>query len=240
MSLRLVFGLVLILVGVSCGEEDPTGVTAGERMTVEEQVAIGPALEKAALALDSTRRVEDTTLADFLRIGGGLLSRQGQQARLTVRVQPRGGAVTTLDTRGTAARVKQGTTHIHIVVAWEGLDVAQLQARHVLLLVFSGSIEEGTLPGPDGLLQGRWIDFTSGAPIPSPYVATSGTASISGGAFGGACPGVADTDEFTCTTGREAMVADVTVELAGDILDIDWDTTVLPTFRIVGSLLGSS
>jgi hypothetical protein len=239
MTFRVLFGLACVLVGVACGEDDPTGITAGERMTIEEQLAIGPALEKAALALDSTRRAEDTTLADLLRVGSGLLSRQGQHGRLSVRVQPRGGAVTTLDMRGAAARVNQGTAHIHIIVAWEGLDVAQFRAQRVLLLVFSGTIEEGTLPGADGLLQGRWIDFTSGAPFPPPFVTTGGTGSVSGGAFGGSCPGVADTDEFTCTTGREAIVTDVSVERAGQILDIDWDATVLPTFRILGTIFGS-
>lgn len=52
MSFRVLFGVAVILAGVSCGDEEPTGITAGERMTVEEQVAIGPALEKAARALD--------------------------------------------------------------------------------------------------------------------------------------------------------------------------------------------
>jgi hypothetical protein len=240
MSFRVIFGLGLVLTGAACSEEDPTGITAGERMTVEEQVAIGPALEKAALALDSTRRVEDTTLADLIRVGGVLISRQGQHAVLRVRVQPRGGAVTTFDMRGVAGRVNQGFTRLHLILAWEGLDVVQLRAQRVLFLLFSGTTEEGTLPGADGVLQGRWIDFTSGVAFPPPYVTTSGSGSVGEGAFGGSCPGVTDTDEFSCMTGREAFVADVTLERAGQVLDIDWDATVLPTFRIVGSLFASS
>jgi hypothetical protein len=236
MTLRTLFALAAVFTGTACAENDPTGITAGERMTVEEQVAIGSALEKAARALDSTHRAEDTLLADWIRIGGALVSRQGQHGRLSVRVQPSGGAATTLDMRGVAARVNQGVVRIHAVLAWEGLDVAQLRAQRVLLLVFSGTIEEGNLPGIDGTLQGRWIDFTSGAAFPDPYLATSGTASVSGGAFGGACPGVADTEQFTCTTGREAILADVTVERSGQTIDIDWDAVVLPSFRIVGSV----
>ena len=103
------------------------------------------------------------------------------------------------------------------------------------MLLFSGTIEEGNLPGLDGILQGRWIDFTSGEEFPDPYLTTSGTATTSGGEFSGACPGVPDTDEFTCTTGRETVLADVTVERQAHIIDIDWDAVVLPSFRIVGS-----
>jgi hypothetical protein len=115
---RVLFGVALILAGVSCGDEEPTGITAGERMTVEEQVAIGPALEKAARALDSTHRPADAVLANWIRIGAEL-----------------------------------------------------------------------DLPGAGGTAEGRWIDFTSGAQFPDPSLTTSGTASVSGGAFGGACPG---------------------------------------------------
>ena len=64
---------------------------------------------------------------------------------------------------------------------------------------------------------------------------SSGTATISGGEFSGACPGIPDTDEFTCTTGRESVLADVTVERQAHIIDIDWDAVVLPSFRIVGA-----
>ena len=239
MTLRALFALTIVLGGAACGgEDDPTGITAGERMTVEEQVAIEPALEKAARALDSTHRAQDTLLADWIRIGGALVSRQGQQGRLSVRVQPRGGAATTLDMRGVAARVNDGPLRIHAVLAWEGLDVEQLSAQRVLLVIFSGTVEEGNLPGAGGTVEGRWIDFSSGAAFPDPYLTTSGTASVSGGAFGGACPGVPDTDEFTCTTGREAILADVTVERQTNIIDIDWDAAVLPSFRIVGSLFG--
>jgi hypothetical protein len=238
MTLRTLFGLAAVLTCAACGEDDPTGITAGERMTVEEQIAIGSALEKAARALDSTHRVPDTLLGDWIRIGGGLVSRQGQHGRLSVRVQPRGGAVATLDMRGMAVRVNQGTARIHLLLAWEGLDVAQLRAQRVLVLLFSGTVEEGNLPGAGGTIEGRWIDFTSGDAFPDPYVTTGGTASVSGGAFGGACPGVADTEDFTCTTGRQAILADVTVELSPQIIDIDWDAVVLPSFRIVGSVFG--
>jgi hypothetical protein len=237
MTLRTLFGLA-VLTCAACGEDDPTGITAGERMTVEEQVAIGSALEKAARALDSTHRVPDTLLGDWIRIGGGLVSRQGQHGRLSVRVHPRGGAVATLDMRGVAVRVNQGTARVHLVLAWEGLDVAQLRAQRVLVLLFSGTVEEGDLPGAGGTIEGRWIDFTSGDAFPDPYVTTSGTASVSGGAFAGACPGVADTEDFTCTTGRQAILADATVELSAHVVDIDWDAVVLPSFRIVGSVFG--
>src|SRR5688572_30473220 len=151
MRFRVLFGVAVILAGVSCGDEEPTGITAGERMTVDERVAIGPALEKAARALDNTRRPADTVLADWIRIGAGLVSRQGQHGRMSVRVQPRSG---------------------------------------------------------------------------------------SGGAFGGACPGVGDTEDFTCTTGRQAILPDVALELSAQIIDIDWDAVVLPSFRIVRSVLG--
>jgi hypothetical protein len=236
MTLRLLFGLAVILVGVSCSEGDPTGITAGERMTVEEQVAIGSALEKAARALDSTHRVADAVLADWIRIGAGLVSRQGQHGRMNVRVQPRGGTLSTLDMRGVTVRVNEGSARIHLVLAWERLDVEQLRAQRVLMLLFTGTIEEGDLPGAGGTAEGRWIDFTSGAQFPDPSLLTSSTASVSGGAFGGACPGVADTEDFTCTTGRQAVVADVTVERSAQIIDIDWDAVVLPSFRIVGSV----
>ncbi len=236
MTVRSLFALTLLLLGVACGEDDPTGITAGERMTVEEQVAIGSALEKAARALDSTRRPADQLLADWIRIGGGLVSRQGQQGRMTVRVQPRGGSVANLDMRGMTLRVDEGPARIHLLLAWEGLDVVQLRAQRVLVLLFSGGVEDGDLPGTSGTSEGRWIDFSTGAPVPDPYVATTATASVSGSAFGGACPGVADTDDFTCTTGRSAILADATVERSTQILDIDWDAVVLPAFRIVGSV----
>ena len=181
-----------------------------------------------------SHRPEDTLLADAIRIGSALVSRQGQQGLFSARVQPRGGAVTTLDMRGIAARAATGVGRLHLILAWEGLDVAQLRANRVLVLLFSGTIEEGTLPGLDGILQGRWIDFTSGDEFPEPYVSTTGTAAISGGTFGGSCPGIADNEEFTCTTGRETVLADVTLERQGHIIDIDWDAVVLPSFRIVG------
>lgn len=230
------WALAAILVGTACGDDDPTGITAGERMTVEEQVAIGSALEKAALALDSTHRAADALLANWMRIGGGLVSRQGQHGRLSVRMQPRGGAITTLDMRGATVRVNDGAARIHLVLAWEGLEVAEHRARRVLMLLFSGTVEEGSIPGTGGTVEGRWIDFTSGGAYPDPYLVTSATASVSGGAFGGACPGVTDTEEFTCTTGRETIVADVTAERSGQLLDIDWDAVELPSFRIVGSV----
>ena len=236
MTLRTLFALTAILIGGACGKDDPTGITAGERMTVEEQVAIGSALEKAARALDSTHRPADELLADWIRIGGGLVSRQGQQGRLSVRVQPRGGPVTTLDMRGVALRVNEASSRIHLLLALEGLDVAQLRAQRVLVLLFTGTVEEGGLPGTGGTLEGRWIDFSAGAAFPDPYLATTGTASVSGAAFSGACPGVADTDDFTCTTGRQAILADVTVARSTQIIDIDWDAVVLPAFRIVGSV----
>ena len=120
--------------------------------------------------------------------------------------------------------------------ARQGLDTEQLRAQRVLMPLFSGTVEEGDLPGAGGTAEGRWIDFTSGAQFPDPSHTTSGTASVSGGAFGGACPGVADTEEFTCTTGRQAVLADVTVERSSQLVDIDWDAVVLPAFRIVGSV----
>ena len=235
MTLRALCAFAAIAFAAACGEDDPTSITAGERMSAEEQVAIGPALEKAARALDSTHRAEDTLLADAIRVGAALVSRQGQQGLFNARLQPRGGAVTTLDMRAISARAETGVGRLHLILAWEGLDVAQLRADRVLVLLFSGTIEEGNLPGLDGILQGRWIDFTSGEEFPDPYLTTSGTATISGGSFGGACPGVPDTEEFTCTTGRETVLADVTVERQAHILDIDWDAVVLPSFRIVGS-----
>jgi hypothetical protein len=39
MTVRPPFGLAPVLVGVSCSKEDPTGITDGERMTVEEPLA---------------------------------------------------------------------------------------------------------------------------------------------------------------------------------------------------------
>ena len=236
MTFRVLFGVAVILAAVSCGDDEPTGITAGERMTVEEQVAIGSALEKAARALDSTHRAADAVLADWIRIGAGLVSRQGQHGRMSVRVQPRGGAASTLDMRGVSVRVNEGSARIHLVLAWEGLDVEQLRAQRVLMLLFSGTVEEGNLPGAGGTVEGRWIDFTSGAAFPDPYLTTTGTASVSGGAFAGGCPGVADTEQFTCTTGRQAVLGDVTVERSGQIIDIVWDAVVLPSFRIVGSV----
>ncbi len=238
MTLRLLFALTVLLVGSACGEDDPTGVTAGERMTVQEQVAIGSALEKAARALDSTHRPADELLADWIRIGGGLVSRQGQHGRMAVRVQPRGGTAASLDMRGMTLRVNEGPARIHLVLAWEGLDVVQLSAQRVLVLLFTGTTEDGTLPGTGGSSEGRWIDFSTGAHVPDPFVATTATASVSGSAFGGACPGVADTEDFTCTTGRQAILADATVERSTQIIDIDWDAVVLPAFRIVGSVFG--
>ena len=59
-----------------------------------------------------------------------------------------------------------------------------------------------------GTIEGRWIDFTSGAAFPDPYLTTSGTATVNEGAFGGSCPGVTDTEDFSCTTGRQAILAD--------------------------------
>ena len=138
---------------------------------------------------------------------------------MSVRVQPRGGAVSTLDMRGVAVRVNDGSARIPLVP--------------VLLQRYGRG---GDLPGAGGTAEGRWIDFTSGAQFPDPCLTTSGTASVSGGAFGGACPGVADTEEFTCTTGRQAVLADVTVERSSQLVDIDWDAVVLPAFRIVGSV----
>ena len=236
MTLRLLFALSIALAGSACGEDDPTGITAGERMTVEEQVAIGSALEKAARALDSTHRPADELLADWIRIGGGLVSRQGQHGRMTVRVQPRGGTATSLDMRGVTLRVEEGPVRIHMVLAWEGLDVVQLRAQRVLVLLYTGTIGDGDLPGTGGSSEGRWIDFSAGAAFPEPYVATTATASVSASAFGGACPGVPDTEDFTCTTGRQAVLADATVERSTQVIDIDWDAVVLPAFRIVGSV----
>ena len=59
---------------------------------------------------------------------------------------------------------------------------------------------------------------------------------MSGGAFGGGCPSLTDTEDFSCTTGREAVLASATVERAAEIIEIDWDAVVLPAFRIRGLL----
>lgn len=234
MTLRALFALTAILLASSCGEDDPTGITAGERMTVQEQVAIGSALEKAARALDSTHRPADELLANWIRIGAGLVSRQGQHGRMTVSVRPSGGAASSLDMRGMTLRVEQGSTRIHLVLAWEGLDVVQLRAQRVLVLLFTGTVQDGDLPGSDGTSEGRWIDFSTGAVFPDPYLATTASASVSGSAFGGGCPGVADTEDFSCTTGRQAVLASATVQRATHIIEIVWDAVVLPAFRIVG------
>ena len=234
MTLRALVALGATLLGSACSENDPTGITAGERMTVQEQVAIGSALEKAARALDSTHRPSDELLADWIRIGSGLVSRQGQQGRLAVRVERRGTAITNLDMRGIAVRVVQGAVRVHLVLVWEGLDVVQLRANRVLVLVLTSDVEEGIIPPGSG--EGRWIDFTTGAAFPDPYIARSISAQVSDGAFDGACPGVADTDQFSCTTGRQALLIDSVVERGTEIIDVDWDTVVLPAFRIVGSV----
>jgi hypothetical protein len=236
MNLRALLGLSCVLLCVGCGEEDPTGVTAGERMTVEEQVAVGPALEKAARALDSTRRPADELLANWIRIGGALVSRQGQHGRMMVRMQPSGGAAASLEMRGVTLRVDQGALGIYLMLAWEGLDVVQLRAQRVLVLLFAGSVGEGDLPRSGGTGEARWIDFSMGAPFPDPYIATTTFASVSGGAFGGGCPGIPDTEDFTCTTGRQAVLAEATLERATQTIEIDWDAVVLPAFRIVGSV----
>lgn len=236
MTLRAVFALSIILLGVACGDEEPTGITAGERMTVEEQVAIGPALEKAARALDSTGRPADELLASWIRIGGALVSRQGQHGRVAVSVQPSGLAASSLDMRATTLRVAQGSARIHLILAWDGLDVAQLRAQRVLVLLFTGTVEDGDLPGNGGTSEGRWIDFSTGAAVPDPYLATTATASVSASAFGGGCPGVPDTEDFTCTTGRQAVLASATLQRGTQIIEIDWDAVVLPAFRIVGSV----
>ena len=236
MTLRRLLALTILVAASACGEDDPAGVTAGERMTVQEQVAIGPALEKAALALDSTRRPADQTLANLIRVGAALVSRQGQHGKLTVRVQPRGGAAASLDMRGMVMRAEQAAERIHLVLAWEGLDVEQLSARRVLVLLYTGTTTDGELPGTSGSSEGRWVDFSTGAPAPDPYIATTATANVSASAFGGSCPGVADNEDFTCTTGRLAILADATVERSTQIIDIDWDAVVLPAFRIVGSV----
>jgi hypothetical protein len=234
MTLRALLALGATLLGSACSGTDPTGITAGERMTVAEQVAVGSALEKAARALDSTQRPADELLADWIRIGSGLVSRQGQQGRLSVRVERRGSAIINLDMRGIAVRVIQGAVRVHLVLAWEGLDVVQLRANRVLVLVLTSDVEEGMIPPASG--EGRWIDFTTGAVFPDPYIARSISALVSAGAFEGACPGVADTDQFSCTTGREALLIDSVVERGAEIIDVDWDTAVLPAFRIVGSV----
>jgi hypothetical protein len=234
MTLRALLVLGATFLGLACSEHDPTGITAGERMTVQEQVAIGSALEKAARALDSTHRPADELLADWIRIGSGLVSRQGQQGRLSVRVERRGTPITNLDMRGIAVRVIQGAVRVHLVLVWEGLDVVQLRANRVLVLVLTSDVEEGTSPPGSG--EGRWIDFTTGAGFPDPYIARSISAQVSDGAFEGACPGVADTDQFTCTSGREALLVDSVVERGTEVIDVDWDAVVLPAFRIVGSV----
>ena len=236
MTLRPLLALTLVLLGAGCGDDDPTGITAGERMTVQEQVAIGSALEKAARALDSTHRPADELLADWIRIGGGLVSRQGQQGAVAVRVQAEGGGAATLDMRAIALRVDQGPARIHLVLVWDGLDVVQLRAEHVLVLLFTGDTEEGDLPGAGGTADGRWIDFTTGAPFPDPYVATLAEARVSQSEFGGGCPDIPDAEDFTCTIGRYAIVADVGVERSTERLHIDWDAVVLAAFRIVGSV----
>jgi hypothetical protein len=236
MTLRPLFALGVLLFGVACGEDDPTGITAGERMTVEEQVAIGSALEKAARALDSTRRPADELLANWIRIGSGLVSRQGQQGPVAVRVRAEGGSDATLDMRAIVLRVDQGPARIHLVLAWDGLDVVQLRAQHVLVLLFTGTTEEGELPSVGGTADGRWIDFTTGAPFPDPFVATFAEASVSQSQFGGGCPGIPDAEDFACTTGRYAIVTDAGFERSTERLHVDWEAVVLPAFRIVGSV----
>ena len=224
---------------VACGE-GPTEITAGRAMSVADQVSIEAALGSVADELDRTgQSAGDSLLSDLTRIAARLIRLQGREGELTVSGFPTGAPsgmlsavslVTTDETPG-------GAGHLHLVVAWEGLDNAAYTVRRALvLLVPSGSGMTGTfaLQTSSQISGARVIDFSR--PGAAGFARSgAGSLTVRSAEFRGSCPGIVNTAREQCEVGRETVAGEFVAQVGGETPSsgtVRWDEALLPSFRL--------
>jgi hypothetical protein len=229
---------VALLVGLAplaCGGDSPTSVSAGSRMSVAEQLAIEPALDAVADTL--LRRggtAGDTLASQYLRIAARLVHLQGQQGSLTATISS-ASAQTGYAMHGVAlAAHLGGVGYVHVLVAWQGLDVDRNTVQRALVLVGTPVADAaGSAPvaPPSGDQVLRFVDFPSGAAVLAS--ASAGLITVADARFRGDCPGLVNTPTESCTTGRERVSAMTTLALPqGQQAALDVDAAVLPAFLL--------
>jgi hypothetical protein len=225
--------LLVSLAPLACGGDSPTAVTAGSQMSVGEQLAIEPALNRVADTLVRRGGTAGDTLAlAYLQIAARLVRLQGQQGTLTATVSTPT-AETSYAMHAVALSVHLGTAgYVPVLVAWQGLDVARNVVQRALVAVGSpvaGAAGASPVAPPSADRVLRLADFSGG--VATLAQATAGTLTVADPRFRGDCPGLPNTPTASCTTGRERVSA--TATLAGGAQGtLTIDAAVLPAFLL--------
>ena len=231
--MRLAFVAVSLLVLVGCGD-DPTGITAGETMSVAEQVAIEAALGRVADALEAVGETsQDTLMADLTRVSARLLSLQGRQGALSVSGAAVGGTVAMHGAAlvASATSASDGSP-VQFFIAWEGLNPTSFTVNHAIVAMGTGT-SPFALPSASTSNAARLISF-DGIEATTFYYNVSGTLTATGERFGGSCPGIANTGGNSCTTGRQTLSGAVTgsSDNGATSSPFTWTDAVVPAFRL--------
>jgi hypothetical protein len=200
-------------------------------MTVGEQVAIEAALAGVADTLVIRGgTVRDTLLAGFVRIAGRLAGLQGRQGTVVV-TGPDGVPEREMHAVALVSVDRSAPTpdYIHVVVAWEGLDIDSLVVRRAIVLMAPGGTERaGTFPidASAPAAGSRYVDFTAagGATVSAD---DAGTLTVEAPSFGGSCPGLRNTSTNRCAIGRETVSATFQAGTA-----VSWPAATLPAFEL--------
>jgi hypothetical protein len=235
MCLRRRLARLLAAAAVGCSDDAPTGITAGTEMTVAEQVAIEAALATVAQALEEVgRTASDTVMADLTRLAARLVRLQGRQGAvaLTGSAVPGGAAM-----QGVALVAQgeglAGVASGQLVVAWQGLDPVAFTVDRAVVVLGGGQGSPWSLAATAADNAGRLIEFDGGTATRFFYNA-GGAFAVTDDAFRGDCPGLPNTDDASCETGRQTVEGDVAGSADGGatVSGWAWESAVLPAFRL--------
>ncbi|HVE79299.1 MAG TPA: hypothetical protein VNA89_10580 [Gemmatimonadaceae bacterium] len=224
-----------LLIAAACSDDGPTGVTAGTEMSVAEQVAIEAALAKVAAALEGVGRTGiDTVMADLTRVAARLVRLQGRQGAITLTGSAVGASATM---QGVAMASRQeglaGPSSAQLVVAWQGLDPVTFTVDRALVVLGGGDGPSWDLAATAATSAARLVEFDGATPTRFFYNA-SGSLTAGGDDFGGGCPGIDNTADARCETGRQTVAGSVTGSADGGttLATWAWADAVLPSFRL--------
>jgi hypothetical protein len=233
MFMRVPCIALIVLLLSSCGE-DPTGVTAGETMSVAEQTAIEAALGRVADALETDgRTAQDTLMADLTRVSARLVSLQGRQGTLSV-TGPAVGGTASMHGVALLASAQNAPTGspVQFLVAWEGLDATAFTVTRAVVVMATGT-SPFSLPSVSTSNAARLIRF-DGADATDFYYNVTGTLTASVDRFGGNCPGITNTGGNSCEIGQQTVGGSVTGsnDNGATTSAYGWADTVVPAFRL--------
>lgn len=240
-SLRLSLGAALlpaallpaVLLLASCGDT-ATGPTAGAVMTVADQVAIEATLDRVADSLKARGATsEDSLLADFVRVGARLVRMQGRAAAVSVSL-PSGEAATM---QAVAVRSVDRTVDPAVeargVIAWEGLDASAFTVQRLVVAYgLVGGDGAVAFRAGDPANAARLVDLRSGTVL---WYNTAGSLAFAAEGYGDSCPGITNTTDNVCATGRAdaTLALTLTRDAGATTAPVAWSATTLPAFELV-------